>query len=67
MEPLLRLYETYRQDVYRYLAGLTHDAALAEELTAETFCAALAALPRCRGDAAPKTWLFAIEIGRAHV
>ena len=53
MEPLLRLYETYRQDVYRYLAGLTRDAALAEELTSETFCAALAALPRCRGDADP--------------
>ena len=60
MEPLLRLYETYRQDVYRYLAGLTRDAALAEELTSETFCAAMAALPRCRGDADPKTWLFAI-------
>lgn len=60
MQPILELYHTYRQDVYLYLAGLTHSADLAEELVSETFCAALSALPRYRGDANPKTWLFSI-------
>lgn len=60
MSPILKLYEQYRGDVFRYLAGLTHDADLAEELVSETFCAAIAALPRYRGDADVKTWLFGI-------
>jgi len=57
---IIKLYEQYRQDVFRYLAGLTHDAALAEELLSETFCAALSALPRYNGKADVKTWLFSI-------
>ncbi len=57
---ILTLYEQYRGDVFRYLAGLTHDADTAEELVSETFCAALTALPRYRGDADVKTWLFGI-------
>ena len=60
MSAILKLYETYRDDVFRYLAGLTHDADIAEELVSETFCAALTALPRYRGEADIKTWLFGI-------
>lgn len=60
LDPILQLYQTHRQEVFRYLAGLTRNADLAEELVSETFCAALTALPRYRGDADVKTWLFAI-------
>ena len=60
MSAILDLYQQYRDDVFRYLAGLTHDADAAEELVSETFCAALTALPRYRGEADVKTWLFSI-------
>lgn len=60
MDTLKMLYETYRQDVFRYLAGLTRDPALAEDLLSETFCAALISLPGFRGDSDVKTWLFTI-------
>lgn len=55
-----KLYERYRQDLYRYLLGQTHDTHLAEDLLSETFCAAMISLPRFRGDADIKTWLFTI-------
>lgn len=60
MSAILKLYQQYRDDVFRYLAGLTHNADLAEELVSETFCAAVTALPRYRGEADVKTWLFSI-------
>lgn len=60
MDGVGELYERYHRDVYRYLLGLTRDAGLAEELLSETFCAAITALPRFRGDADGKTWLFTI-------
>lgn len=55
-----KLYEYYHQDLYRYLLGQAHDAHLAEDLLSETFCAAITSLPRFRGDADVKTWLFTI-------
>ena len=55
-----KLYEYYHLDLYRYLLGQTHDAHLAEDLLSETFCAAITSLPRFRGDADVKTWLFTI-------
>ena len=57
---LKKLYEDYCMDVYRYLLHLTHDPAVAEDLTSETFLAALGALPRFRGESSVKTWLLSI-------
>lgn len=55
-----KLYETYRQDVYRYLVSLTRDTALAEDLLSETFIGAIRSLPKFRGKADVRTWLFTI-------
>lgn len=60
MDDIDKLYERYHRDVQRYLLGLTRDACLTEDLLSETFCAAITALPRFRGDADVKTWLFTI-------
>lgn len=46
---LAEIYRIYFDDVYRYLLALSHDAQLAEELTSETFCRAMRALPGFRG------------------
>lgn len=55
-----QLYQTYKQDVFCYLLGLTHNAHLAEDLVSETFLGALQSLPRFKGESEVKTWLFAI-------
>lgn len=57
MEPL---YRQYRQEVYCYLLGLTHDPLLAEDITSETFLGALASLARFGGGSSIRTWLFSI-------
>ena len=57
---LEELYNTYRNDLYRYLCHLTHDPAEAEDLLSETFLRALRRLHTYRGDCAVKTWLFGI-------
>lgn len=60
MNQLKRIYEAHKQDVYQYLISLTGDPHLSEDLVSETFLAAMVALPRFRGDADIKTWLFSI-------
>lgn len=60
MDRLEELYMAYRQDVYRYLCGLTHDPQAAEDLLSETFLKALQGLSRYDGRASVRTWLFAI-------
>ena len=54
------LYRRYRDDVYRYLASLTHDPALAEDLLSETFLCAVQKAGTFRGQSSEKTWLFGI-------
>ena len=54
------LYEKHAQAVYRYLFSITGEADTAEELTQETFCAALERLDTFRGDCTPQVWLCAI-------
>ena len=60
MREMEQIYLTYRQDIFRYLCGLTHDAALAEDLLSETFLRALQALQTFREEAGVKTWLCTI-------
>lgn len=54
------IYRAYFRDVELYLKALTHDEALAEELTEQAFFQALNALPKFRGDCDIRTWLCGI-------
>lgn len=55
------LYRQCAPAVYKYLLCLTHDQALAEDLTADTFERALGGFERFRGDCTPTAaWLCAI-------
>ena len=47
------LYRQCAPAVYKYLLCLTHDQALAEDLTADTFERALSGFERFRGDCTP--------------
>lgn len=54
------IYEQHKQDVFRYLVSLTHHPSLSEDLTSETFLAAIKSLSRFEGRSDIKTWLFSI-------
>lgn len=54
------VYREYFTDVYKYLISLCRDAALAEELTQETFFKALKSLDSFRGDCSVYAWLCQI-------
>ena len=61
------IFTTYSPLVFRYLRSLCGDAAVAEELTAETFYRAYTHFDSFRGDSKLETWLCAIakkEMGR---
>lgn len=53
------LYDRYHRDVHRFVARLARDAD-AWDIVQSTFLAAHRSAKRFRGDAAVKTWLFAI-------
>lgn len=55
-----QVYQAYFGDVYRYLRGLCGSESLAEDLTAETFARALAALDGYRGQCSMRVWLCQI-------
>ena len=58
-----RLYEEHAQPLFGFLAYRTGDAALAEDLLADTFERALRARNRFdRRKASEKTWLYAIAL-----
>ena len=54
------LYRLYAPTVYKYLMCLCHDPTLAEDLTGDTFEAALRGIHKFRGDAKLSVWLCAI-------
>jgi RNA polymerase sigma-70 factor (ECF subfamily) len=54
------LYDRYFRQIYHYLYGRVGNAAEAEDLTAQTFLAALKALPRYHHHGHFAAWLFAI-------
>ena len=45
-----KLYEKYRQDVYRYLLSLTRDTDVAEDLLSECFLIVIRKLPFFAGN-----------------
>ena len=57
---LKKIYEEYKQDVFKYLVSLTHDTSLSEDLVSETFLGALKSLHKFKGESSIKTWLFSI-------
>ncbi len=54
------LHTLYLDEVYRYVARRMARREDAEDITAEVFAAAFEALPRFRGDVAPRLWLLGI-------
>ena len=60
MDTIERIYRAYFTDVYRYCMRLTGDADAAEELTSDTFFAAMQKLDRFRGDCEVRVWLCEI-------
>jgi len=51
---------TYREQIGRYLLSITHDDALAEDLTQETFVRAYEKLQSLDDRASPAAWLYRI-------
>jgi len=54
------LYDSHLKTVYNYVLQRVSGQAEAEDATAETFAAAIVALPRFRGDCSPEAWLLGI-------
>ncbi len=63
-EACAALIHAHYQGVYRFLLHLTHDAALAEDLTQETFAAAWEKVGAFAGRSALGTWLHRIAYGK---
>lgn len=55
-----QIYQEYANIVYRYLLAQTRDAALAEELTQETFYQAIRSIDRYDGGCKMSVWLCQI-------
>ncbi len=55
-----QLYNTYFNDVYRYIFRLSGNAHIAEEITSETFFKALKSIDNFRGDCDVRVWLCQI-------
>lgn len=54
------LYRRYVTRIYRYCYARTNNTQVAEDLTAQTFLAALEGIGRFRGDGSIAAWLFGI-------
>ena len=59
-ERVAALFEQHRGAVYAYLARMTRNAELAEEVTQETFLKVYAARKRLSGIDNPRAWVFRI-------
>ena len=64
MDSIESIYRAYFTDVYRYALRLTGSADAAEELTSDTFFAAIQKIDRFRGDCELRVWLCEIAKNR---
>ena len=64
-EVFAQLYDRYVQRLYHYCYHRTNNVHEAEDLTAQTFLAALEALPNYRRDGYFAAWLFTIARNKA--
>lgn len=55
-----KIFETYYEDVLRFLRGLSRDEYLAEELAQETMYRAIKSIHTFRGDSDLRVWLCSI-------
>ena len=60
MEDFESIYRTYFRDVFLYIKSLSHNEAIAEEITAETFFRALKSIDRFKGTCDIRVWLCQI-------
>lgn len=60
MNDFNEMYKIYGNQVYKYLISLTRDAAIAEELTQETFYQAIKSIHKFREDCKLSVWLCQI-------
>ena len=60
MKDFEKLYYLHKEELYRYLLGLTHDPEQAGDLMQETFLQAMLGIGRFRQQSSVRTWLFAI-------
>ncbi|MCU0510433.1 MAG: RNA polymerase sigma factor [Anaerolineae bacterium] len=61
-QQVAELFEQHRAAVFAYLARMTRDAALAEEVTQETFLKVYAARAKLPGIENARAWIFRIAI-----
>ena len=54
------LFAQYYSPIYSYILSLSHDAALSEEVTQETFVKAMSAIGKFRGQCSLRVWLCEI-------
>jgi len=59
------LYAEFGQGIYRLCLRMTGSASDAEDLTQDTFLAAIEGWHRFRGEAAPLTWIYKIAARKA--
>ena len=60
MDDMSQIYQQHAQTVYKFLLSQTHDPALAEELTQETFYQAIRSIHRFDGSCKNSVWLCQI-------
>lgn len=60
MDDMDAIYRRHAQTVYRFLLAQTHDPALSEDLTQETFCQAVRSIGRFNGGCKISVWLCQI-------
>ena len=60
MKDFEKLYYLHKEELYRYLLGLTHHPEQAGDLMQETFLQAMLSIGRFRQQSSVRTWLFAI-------
>ena len=60
VQEIERLYQTYADDLYRYVFSLTLNHYQTEDIVSQTFLAAIRSIETFHGDSSIKSWLIGI-------